>query len=147
MRKIYILFLLLFIGNTFLYSFENAKNKDELISAYIYLLSKNISWSDEKDIKYFKITILKDDDSLYQQFIKMSQNMHLKDKEIKVSSVYSIDEIDYKNTQVVFVGKNFNDELKTVYKKIGSNSILIISENSDSLKDTMINLYEDKNIG
>jgi signal transduction histidine kinase/CheY-like chemotaxis protein len=144
MRKIYILFLLLFIGNTFLYSFENAKNKDELISAYIYLLSKNISWSDEKDIKYFKITILKDDDSLYQQFIKMSKNMHLKNKEIKVSSVYSIDEIDYKNTQVVFVGKNFNDELKTVYKKIGSNSILIISENSDSLKDTMINLYEDK---
>jgi signal transduction histidine kinase/CheY-like chemotaxis protein len=70
--------------------------------------------------------------------------MYLKNKEIKVSLTYSVDDIDYKSTQVIFVGKNFTDELKTIYKKIGSNSILIISENNENLKNTMINLYEDK---
>jgi len=144
MKIIYILLLLSFLFNTLVSSYENVRSKNELISAYIYLLSKNTFWPNEKEIKKFKIAILEDDFELYDTFKTMSKDLRLKNKEIQIIHVNSKKNIDYKNIQVVFIDKNFKDDLKDIYHFINSKSILMISEGSEDLKYTMINLYEDK---
>ena len=143
MKKIFINFLILILSTMMLYGFENAKSRDELVSAYIYLLSKNISWSDDNTDK-FKIVIVSNNENLYSKFKNMSKNMHLKDKEIYVLHVDKIDNIDYKDTQLIFMTKDYINVVDEVYTTIGSRSILLISENYDNLENSMINLYEDK---
>ena len=144
MRMIYILLLVSFLFNNLLFSSENVRSKNELVSAYIYLLSKNTFWPHEKKIKKFKIAIMEDGFKLYDTFKKMSQDLHLKNKEIQIIHIGSKEDIDYKDIQVIFLDKNFRDELKSIYNSIGPRAILIISEGSKDLKYSMINLYEDK---
>jgi signal transduction histidine kinase/DNA-binding NarL/FixJ family response regulator len=144
MKYIYIILLTLFLSTSTLYSFETLKNKEELISAYIYLLSKNISWVNEKDMQTFKIIIVKNNFKLYNKFKEITNDVHLKNKTIQIIYADSIDDINYKDAQVIFLGNEFGDDIKSLYKNIKTYPTLIISENNKYLKYSMINLYEDK---
>jgi len=139
-----IFFLILFLLNSLVFGYESQRSKSELISAYIYLLSKNTSWPNEDDVKIFNIVIMEDGFNIYNTFKDMSSNLHLKNKDIKLHHYSCQDDIYLKDVQVIFVSDSFKNDVEEIYKKIGLNSTLLISENSENLKYTMINIYEDK---
>jgi signal transduction histidine kinase/CheY-like chemotaxis protein len=143
MQRFFVVFIISLLSFS-LYAYDNIKSRDELISAYIYLLSKNTSWPNEESFKTFKITIVDDDLELYHTFKRVSKDLSLKNRNIELFHVDSIDDINYNDTSVIFLSKNFRDSLKDVYHDIDLNFILLISEAAKDSKHIMINLYEDK---
>jgi signal transduction histidine kinase/CheY-like chemotaxis protein len=119
------------------------KSRNEVISAYIYLLSKNTTWPNEKFHHVFHITIYENEDNVAHILKNMTHGLRIKNKNINVESVHSIAQINYDTTQVIFVSKDYKEQLNYIYNRIAKKPVLLISESADSMRYTMINLYED----
>ena len=119
------------------------KSRNEVLSAYIYLLSKNTTWPHEEKIDKFTILLIEEDNKLKTVFSKITNGMKLKNREISVVHSNSIENINLKNVQVVFLSQDFKYKIKDIYKKINDHAILLISDNAKDMNYAMINLYED----
>ena len=122
---------------------NQVKSRNEVISAYIYLLSKNTKWPNEKKLQKFIISVLEDGHAISDILRDMTKGLKLKNRPIEIVNIESINKLYLKNTQVVFVSQSFRDYLDEVDRKIGDGCILLISENAVDMKKSMINLYED----
>ena len=142
MRKFLKFFIVLLILVSSLQASSEIKSRDEVVSAYIYLLSKNTTWPNEDDKKDFHITIVERGDNLYTTFQEITHDIKLKNKKIILTHLTSIDEIDNLQTNVIFLDNDFRDDAKEVKTKIGNKPILFITENTSDIKDSMIDLYE-----
>jgi signal transduction histidine kinase/DNA-binding NarL/FixJ family response regulator len=138
------LFILLLFMLSILNAQYNYKGTNELLSAYIYLLSKNVSWSDKKNIETFNIVILEEDLELYNTFKKMADGIKLKGKPIKLFHIDVEKKINYNKCEVLFVSKDYRSKLKNIYESIGTKQILLISQESETVQWSMVNIYEDK---
>jgi len=118
------------------------KSRDEVLSAYIYLLSKNTTWPNETQIKKFKILIIEDGDDIYNILHKMTKGLKLKKRDIQIINTNSVKRINFSDIQVVFLSNNYKNDLEKVYRKINARPILLISENVLNMKYSMVNLYE-----
>jgi signal transduction histidine kinase/CheY-like chemotaxis protein len=118
-------------------------SRDEVISAYIYLLSKNTTWDTTEQHSKFRVTIVDDDSNLYETFKDIVKDINLKNRDVETTHVTSMHEINYSNVDVIFVDGYFKDDVKKIYRSIGDRQILLISEDAETMKYSMINLYED----
>jgi signal transduction histidine kinase/DNA-binding response OmpR family regulator len=120
------------------------KSRNEVVSAYIYLLSKNTIWRNEQDLKAFKIYILSNDKELYNVLKKLTKTLMLKHKPIKLLYSSKLDNKYLRESQVLFVSADKKEQLGAIYKKIANREILLISDNARDIHASMINLYEDE---
>jgi len=119
-----------------------AKSRNEVIAAYIYLLSKNTKWPNEAGMKKFQIVIFEDDNSIANILKKMTQDLKLKNKKIEILNVHSLEQSLVKSAQVVFVSQQYGASLEKIYNEIGTKPILLISENIIDMNYSMVDLYE-----
>ena len=131
-------------GSLSLFAVTNeVKSRNEVISAYIYLLSKNTEFPNEKDLNKFRILIIEKHSNVSMVLKEMTNGLQLKNKEIEIIHTDSIYKENLNNIEVIFVAKEFKDNIQKIYKKIGNRYILLITENAPSMHYSMINLYED----
>jgi len=140
--KLFGIFVILVSFTSSLLATSDIKSRDEVVSAYIYLLSKNTTWPNEKDKKNFKIVIFEKDSSLYDTFKDITKDIKLKSKNIILKHATSIKYTDISDAQVVFLDKDFSQEIEDMKEKIDTKPILFITENASDIDNTMINLYE-----
>ena len=142
----YIIVFILLVQILSLNAKELVGTQEELDAAFVFLISKNTTWPDEKRLQSFNIGIIDDNRALLKAFKKLTKDLALKNKRIIVKRLY-IDDIktSYQNYQVLFVGKKYKDTLEEILKNIPEEfPLLLISKESDSYENCMINLYEDK---
>ncbi len=142
MKKTLLFLLALFLGCTRLFAIEDIKTKDEVVSAYIYLLSKNTKWPNEKQLKEFTIAIVEEDNSLFDTFKKLVADLQLKQKPIKVLHLESLSSLKPEEIQVVFLSENYGTQLRRLYEMLDGKNVLLISEGAKSMEYSMINLYK-----
>lgn len=135
------LFLLLIVFSTAVYPFS--KPKQEIETAYIYLLSKHIKWDQHalKRQKNFIIGVLDEDGEFYRVIKKKLEGLEVKFKPIRVLWLKSASQIEQKQLNILVVRKSFLDELEWIYRTV-PNGVLLVTENM-GLKFSMIDLYED----
>ena len=146
MKKMIVLFIFIsyFFGSATLFASTNeVKSRNEVISAYIYLLSKNTRWPNEKELNKFRIMVLEDGHSVTDILKNMTKDLRLRNKSVEVINTDDIYNLDLNNIQVIFVSHVYKENLEKIYKKIGEKCILLISENAPNMRYSMINLYED----
>ncbi len=143
MKNNFIIFLILTIlFSVFLSASTNhIKNRNEVISAYIYLLSKNTQWPNENEIRKFRILIIEDGHHIYNTLKENVSEMYLKNQPIDIINADSLNDID--NVHVVFLSKSHSKDLKNVYERIKDKPVLIITEAASNMQYSMINLYDD----
>jgi signal transduction histidine kinase/CheY-like chemotaxis protein len=137
-------FIVMMLLLSYLTAQSNYKETNELLSAYIYLLSKNVSWSDKSKKETFDIVILEENLDIYTTFEKMADGIKLKGKPIKLHHVERKQEINFAQCEVLFVSQDYRSELKDIYKSIGDYQVLLISYESEMPQWSMVNIYEDK---
>jgi len=137
----FMLFYLLFVSSLSAYD-KLAKSRDEVLSAYIYLLSKNTQWPKEETLKSFKILIIEDGESISTILKKMTKGLTLKKKSIEILNSSTLNPEYFKDIQVVFLSSSYKHDLEELYRIIKKKPILLISENVINMKYSMVNLYE-----
>jgi len=145
MKKLLLLFILVssyFTPVIFAHSNE-IKSRNEVISAYIYLLSKNTKWPNEKSIEKFTIVVIEDSHTIFDILTDMTKGLRLKNRPVQIVHAEDVHSLYLKNVQVLFVSQHFKNSLEEIYNKIANNPVLLISENAQSMQKSMINLYED----
>jgi len=144
MNKFTLLLLLIisFLSNSILNAYSEISGKNEVISAYIYLLSKNTTWPNEQQIKNFKIVIFEDGTELKDTFKHIIDDLTLKNKHIEIIHANSIEAIDFSEVQVIFIEQYLSDFTQTIYHTIAKRPILLINDTISDMHNSMINLYE-----
>lgn len=140
---IWIVFSILYLCGT---AEAESKVKNEIITAYTYLLSQHIRWDDEvlNQSNYFTIAVLDEDASLYQTLKKELRGMKLFDKPIKVLLLSKASDTDKIFYHLFLVANSSIDKLKKVYEAFPLKRVLI-SEDAPDMQYTMIDLHENTN--
>jgi len=117
MRGMYYILLLSVLFSSALFArVGETASRDEVVSAYIYLLSKNTTWENEEKFSKFRVAIVDDDKNLYETFKSIVKEVNLKNRDVETTHITSIDQIDYSNIEVIFVDGYFRDDVKKIYR-------------------------------
>jgi len=119
-------------------------SNEELISAYIYLLSKNTRWPVSLSNKPFRIGILERGGNIRKTFWKLTKDLHLHGRKIWVTGFSRPEKIDYDHLDVLFVDSRFSGYIARIYRSIPPHTpLLLISRDADDTDHIMINIYHD----
>jgi signal transduction histidine kinase/DNA-binding response OmpR family regulator len=146
LMKYIFLFMMFFIQLIQINANELVSTQEDLDAAFVFLISKNTTWPDEKNLHHFRIGVVDDNRAVLKAFQKLTKDLALKNKDIVVNQV-DIDDIatTYKKYQVLFVGKKYKKSLSEILKTVPKNfPLLLISKECEDKQHYMINLYEDK---
>lgn len=141
MKKLINFFLICFFITVNLYSQE--LRREELIASYIYNFAKNIHWPNEEMYEKFNILIIGDDKNIIREMNKLAGTKTLKEKAIIVTSTTTLTSID--DAQVVFLLKEYESKLTSVFDRIENKNILLITDQSKEVRLIMINFYNAEN--
>ncbi len=138
-----ILFTCVCLPNT-PFAHEQTRNYQDVVSAYIYLLSKNTQWPDEKAMKRFNIAVLEQGDLISGTLRQMTEDLKIKGLPIRIITRSSVDALKGIDMQVLYVTKPFKHQIKRILRSIGMHSpILVITNGVPDRSLIMINLYLD----
>jgi len=128
-----------------LYAYTAPKSRYEIISAYIYLLSKNTSWPSSKKFSSFTIALVEKDRELSDTLQKMVKGLQLKHKPIHIVHISNPDKINPKHYQVLFVSRAFRTHLPAIYRSLPEHlPVLIISEDAADSQSIMLNIKREQ---
>ncbi len=149
--KLYFLIFLLTIPPLFVCTapaFEQTRSYNDVISAYIYLLSKNTSWPHQASFKTFTIAILEKEKKLTPVLERMTNHLTLKGapiKIIRVSNIKKLAKIPQNTLQVLYISKKFNHKINEILQRFKTTEpTLIITNEVSERSKIMINLYRDQ---
>ncbi|NOU16952.1 MAG: DUF4154 domain-containing protein [Bacteroidales bacterium] len=115
-------------------------------TVYAYQFVQNIEWPDEQAIDSFSIVVFANNPALIQDFKEISRTKTLKSKPISIKVINDISQIIKPFPKVIYVEKNFNQNLIKLLRIIENSPVLVITEEYDIKDLVMINLfYVDKN--
>ncbi len=117
--------------------------REELIASYIYNFAKNIHWPNEEMFEKFNIVIFGDDKNVIREMNKLARIKTLKEKAITVTSTTTLTGID--DAQIVFLLKEYENKLTSVFDRIEGKNILLITDKSKEVRLIMINFYNAEN--
>lgn len=128
-----------FVMVTF-YGFGQQINRHVAISAYIYNIAKNIEWQNENLINEFHFLIIGNDEDIIGELNKLAESRKLRGKPIRITSSSTIGNFD--NVQLIFVLKESNNNLVTIYEQVEGQNILMVSDQFFDQRLIMINFYD-----
>ena len=125
---------------------QKPRSRVEVLSAYIYLLSKNTTWPEEAHFPRFRLAILENGRRLSDTLKQMTRDLKLKGASIDIQHLDTLESArGLEGVQVLYVDAPFKDQLPRIYRLLGEKlPILLISQGADDLSSTMINLYYDR---
>jgi signal transduction histidine kinase len=130
----FILTGLLWLG-TITLSISQTVEKEKLMVAYIYSFTKNIEWSENKDV--FRIQAVTNNGVLAKELTFLSNSEKIKGARIEI--VTSSSSIISQQTDLVFISKEFNASAKSVFDQIKGQDILLVTEEFRDDRFIMIN--------
>ncbi len=126
-------------------SYGQLLDETQIKVALVYQCAQNIQWQNENDFNTFKIAIYGNEKNIEKELVELSEITKIKNKKIEIIKLTNIDEINNNTPHVIFITSDNLSEQNKVYKKIqNKNSILLITDNSHSKENIMINFL---NIG
>lgn len=120
MKKVLLIVLLSVAGFTLVHG-QNYK----LHPLYIYSFSRYVQWPEEYNQNDFEIVVL-GESPITEELNKMALAKKVGGRPIKVTKIKSVSEI--KKCNMLFVPSNKSSQLPDVLAKIGSQSILVLTE-------------------
>ena len=138
-----IVFLLFFILLSSLFAYTKAKR--DVITAYIYLLSKHVQWEKPatNENRKFTIAVLGESDELYSTFSMKLKGLEVHKRPLRIIKLKNILDVSKKEFDVLLVDHSYMDEIQSVYAHLPDKRLLITIEAPD-MRYTMIDLYEDE---
>ena len=127
-------------------AWANTSVKNEIITAYTYLLSKHIRWEESRlqSQRHFVIAVLDRESGIAKTMKTYLKGMRVADLPVRVVALHDPSKVDALKYNVLLVMYPMIVHLKKVLHRLPSGAVLI-SEDAPSLEHTMINLYEDSN--
>jgi len=138
---IFLILNLLFFSFAAKQSFSQNK-EDETRAEWIFNLSYGITWENEDHISSFTIGVFSSQ-SLYDELLKLAQTKTIKRKAVIVIRYTKVEDIQA--NQIIYVSKNENANLSSVYKKVKNKNVLIISDRSKQPDYSIINFNKTDN--
>ena len=117
-------------------------NREVAVSAYIYNFAKNIQWQNEESITEFRFLVIEKEDIIFNELTRLSKTKLLKNKPIKILKSASVGDIS--SIHLIFISKDSEGRLSTIFDQIEGHNILLVSENYQDKRIIMINLYDTK---
>jgi len=126
MKKIaFILFSFLIINTGFV-KFGSVDMNSKIKAVFIYNFTKYIEWPKAYRQGNFVIGMM-GDSPLYEELIKMAKVKKVANQSLQILKFNDVEEI--KKCQILFISKTKSEELRSVIKKVKTNSTLIVTEN------------------
>lgn len=123
---------------------ERAYTPEELVSAYIYLLSKNTTWPHDSHRSFFRIGVLEKGGRIRKTLWSLTKDLSLHGRPIWISGYERIPEVEFDRLDVLFVDRTFASKIQEIYRKIPAKApLLLISKDAQSSDAIMINIYYD----
>jgi signal transduction histidine kinase/CheY-like chemotaxis protein len=121
------------------------KSRNEIVSAYIYLLSKNTAWPASKHHTAFTIAILEKGNQLSKTLRNMVKGLQLKHKPIHIVHLNHTGEIKPEKYHVLFVSRAFRRSLPSIYRSLPRDlPLLLISEDATDSHSIMLNIKRER---
>lgn len=111
----------------------------QIKAAYIYNFMSNIEWTNEKELKVFKIGVYGADTTILPFLKELSKTKDLRGLPIKIIYSTDIDDIIKENIQLIYISEDKRDETKAIYYEIVAKPILLVSDNSVQTLYVMLN--------
>jgi|GEM_PF-4357676 len=141
-----ILFAVFVFQLTSLQAKELISTREDLDAAFVFLISKNTTWPNETQQKFFRIGIVDDNRAVLDAFEKLTDGLTLKEKKVVVKRL-NMEDIgsSYQKYHVIFVGEKYRHDTGKILKSVPERyPLLVISKGAENEKNYMINLYEDQ---
>ncbi len=145
MQPIKLLFfsVLLLIFNTGIVSAKLQLSSIEVKAAYVFNFIQYVQWQNENSLTEFRVGFYGDEKS-YWKALKSMNGRKIRKKTIKIQYLSSLS--DTSGLQLLVVGESKSKDLSTISKQLSGKGILLISDNSQDKKNTMLNfIYPDHN--
>jgi len=125
-------------------SFAQKLSDEKVKSTLIFNFPKYIEWPSENDAEEFIIGVYGATPLMYSELAAITKNGYSDGTQIKLINFAKIS--DFTKTHILYVGPSKSDEIKAIFDKITGNNTLLVTDQCDSKKNTMINfLAPDKN--
>jgi len=136
--------VLIFFFITAVFGQKLIHTSEDLDAAFVFLISKNITWPNESKIKKFHIAIVNPQHKTLKAFKKMTKGLILKKKPIVIDPITLNDlKYQYKNYQVIFYSQRYAKEVLNLVDLFDNYPLLLISKNCNTQK-FMIDLHENE---
>ncbi len=108
-------------------------DEDEVEAAFLYRFAGYVDWPAEAlSSQDFTIAVL-GSDAIAQELERILPHHSLKNRPAQVRRIRSLDEL--RDAQILFVGPQFNDELKSIISRLDYRPILVVSASDRGLED------------
>jgi hypothetical protein len=111
----------------------NLHDEDEVEAAFLYRFAGYVDWPAEAlSGQDFTIAVL-GSDNIAQELERILPHHSLKNRTAQVRRIRSLEEL--RDAQILFVGPQFNDELKSIIARLDYRPVLVVSASDRGLED------------
>ena len=116
--------------------------REELISAYIFNLARNVTWPDERRLKNFHIHVIERDSRLGPVLKRLVRGLEIKGLPVTVTTTTDPARLP-EDAQLVYLGKGLRQFNSTLIARTEGRPVLVISYGAKDQSQIMIDLYQD----
>ena len=127
---------LLFASNTEVVSAQLQLSSIEIKAAYVFNFIQYVRWKNEGNFAEFRVGFYGDEQT-YWKALKSMDGRKVRKKTIRVIRFSSLTDIS--RLQLLVIGESESNNLSTIRKEILGKEILLITDNSQDKKNTMLN--------
>ncbi|NJO91134.1 MAG: DUF4154 domain-containing protein [Chloroflexia bacterium] len=139
MGKISQIYIVLFFILNHLVGIQAQVSDIDVKVAYIYRFTEHIEWYNKPNLKFFTIGVYDDNELTLKKFNYLAQNRKIKNLQIKIIPISTLNQLKKENLEIVYVGSRYNPEIVEVFSSVSSRNTLIISDNCQIKEAVMIN--------
>lgn len=115
-----------------------------LKAAYTFRFAQYIEWPNENLMSSFVIFVYGDNASLLHEFREIARVRTIKNMPIVVRQISELKQLENSSPNILFVEKNFQDELQRIFEIVDRRPVLVVTDESSLKEKVMINfIYTD----
>jgi YfiR/HmsC-like len=113
-------------------SAADPRGADEVEAAFLYRFAGYVEWPPEAlSVQDFTIAVL-GDDAIVQELQRMLPQHQLKNRAAQARRITRIQDLG--DAQILFVGPQYNDELKSVIARVAGRPVLVVTASDHGLE-------------
>ncbi len=117
-------------------------SREKLTASYLYNFAKNIQWPNEHGVKVFKIGVYESSDQrLFNELQTMASRIQLRGLPIQVDNLNTSSALA--SYQLIFIDPLASKSIASLYDRLDSKPVLLVSSEYDNKQLVMINLITD----
>ncbi|BDX37671.1 hypothetical protein CYCD_10260 [Tenuifilaceae bacterium CYCD] len=139
-----VLFFVRFVFSAFSTDTPLSKQVSEakIKAALVINFAQNIQWANESAISVYKIGVMDQDSSVYNELLAVRNTQKIKEKSFSID--YLNQQSNYSNYNILYFGEKTGRTLSNIYREINRKGVLVITDRSVDRVLTMINIIFNK---